>query len=480
MRYKKILLVNPYIPKAYMGPIRPPIGLGYLAETLNTHSIEYDVLDMTLGYKFKDLSKKISGLRPDIIGVTVWTYMYKNTYALIEAIKKTYPAIPIVAGGPHISTLRENVLKECSAIDFGVVLEGEMTLLELASGVDPGKIKGLLHRPGGNAVIYNGDREFIANLDLVPFPRFEKFEMKKYFLKEILIVSSRGCPYSCTYCPVSAVIGKLLRTRGAENVVEEIIHWYNRGYKIFNFSDDNFTFFKDRVYEICEKIERRKLEGLALRCGNGVRADKVDRKLLERMKSAGFKYIAFGVEAGNNRILQRLKKGERIEDIEAGIKEACNLGFDVTLFFLVGSPGESWQDIEDSIGLAKKYPVTDARFYNIIPYPSTELFDYLKEKNLFLRQPREYLNDTSAFNEKPVFQTPELSGPERIKALRILKKVRNDILKRALKNKLKKYGIVGRVAAVLFGIDFVQYIARHNKLIRRMAENVRYEADKFS
>lgn len=462
-----------------MGPLRPPVGLGYLAEYMSRRGAEYDILDMTLGYKLRHLLKRIGSFRPELIGVSVWTYMYKNTYALIEAIKKTYPAIPIVAGGPHISTLRENVLKECSAIDFGVVLEGEVTLLELSSGVDPGKIKGLLHRPGGDAVIYNGDREFITNLDLVPFPRFEKFEMEKYFLKEILIVSSRGCPYSCTYCPVSTVIGKLLRVRSAENVVEEIIHWYNRGYKIFNFSDDNFTFFKDRVYEICEKIERRRLEGLALRCGNGVRADKVDRKLLERMKSAGFKYIAFGVEAGNNRILQRLKKGECIEDIEAAIKEASSLSFDVTLFFLVGSPGESWQDLEDSIRLAKKYPVTDARFYNIIPYPSTKLFDYLKENGLFLREPGEYLNDTSAFSEKPVFQTPELSGPERIKALRLLKKVRNDILKRALKNKLKRYGIVGRVAAVLFGIDFVQNIARHNKLIRRMAEKARYAADKL-
>ena len=88
MKYKKVLLVNPHIPKAYMGPIRPPIGLGYLAQYLSLHGVEYDILDMTLGYKLKDLLKRISDFRPDLIGVTVWTYMYKNTYRLIEAIKE--------------------------------------------------------------------------------------------------------------------------------------------------------------------------------------------------------------------------------------------------------------------------------------------------------------------------------------------------------------------------------------------------------
>jgi len=473
MRYKKVLLINPPVPGAYMGPIRPPIGLGYLAQNLSLHGVDYDILDMTLGYKLKDLLKRISSFSPDLIGVTMWTYMYKNTYGLIEAIKKAFPkGLSIVIGGPHISTLRGEVLKECKAIDFGVVLEGEAALLELCQGKELQGIKGLMYRDG-ERIIYTGDREFITDLDSIPFPRYEKFEMEKYFLKEILVISSRGCPYSCIYCPVKMAIGRLLRTRSAKNVVAEIAFWYNRGYKIFNFGDDNFTFFKERVHDVCDEIFRREMADLDLRCGNGVRADKVDKALLEKMRKTGFSYIAFGVEAGNNRVLETLKKGEKIERIEEAIRNACELGYDVTLFFLVGSPGETWHDLEDSIRLADKFPIIDARFYNIIPYPTTELFEYLKRKNLFLREPEEYLNNTSAFGEEPVFETAELPRAERIKALRISRRVRNRILKRGLNRKLSPYGIMGKAGAALLSTDFGQNMLRHNKLIRRIAEVIR-------
>ena len=473
MRYKRVLLVNPHIPKAYMGPIRPPVGLGYLARYLNLCGVEYDILDMTLGYKLKDLLKRISDFRPDLVGVTAWTYMYKNTYRLIEAVKKAYPGGPsIVAGGPHISTLRAEVLKDCRAIDFGVVLEGEMTLAELCRGADPGKIKGLIYRDG-EKVIYNGDRGFIIDLDSIPFPRYEKFEMERYFLKEILIISSRGCPYGCTYCPVKMAIGKKLRIRNAKNIAEEMAYWYNKGYKTFNFGDDNFTFFKERVSEICGEIIRRGMTDLDLRCGNGIRADKADRDLLEKMKKAGFSYIAFGVEAGNNKVLESLNKDEKIEKIEEAIKDACELGYDVTLFFLAGSPGETREDIEDSVRLARRYPVIDARFYNIIPYPSTGLFEYLKENNLFLRDPKEYLNDASAFGMEPVFETPELPRAERLKVLRYLRRVRSGILRRGLERRLRQYGIAGKFGAALLSTDFGQNMIRYNKSIRRMAEKVR-------
>jgi len=473
MKYKKILLVNPHIPGAYMGPVRPPEGLGYLAESLHLNGIEYDILDMSLGYKLKDLSARIKAFGPDLIGITMWTYKYKTAYGLISAIKNAHPGIPVVAGGAHVSTLRQDVLRDCDAIDFGVTLEGEITLAELCQGKEYADIKGLLYRRGSE-VLYTGDREYIDNLDSVSFPRFNGFQMKKYFLKEMLIISSRGCPYDCIYCPVQMSIGKRLRVRSPKNVVDEVEYWYDKGYRIFNFADDNFTFYEERVYGICEEIERRGLSGLDLRCGNGVRADRVNRKLLERMKTAGFRYIAFGVEAGNNKILANLRKNENIEQIETAIKDACDLGYDVTLFFLAGSPGEGWQDIEDSIHLAKKYQITDARFYNIIPYPATELFEYVKERNLFLYEPREYLNNASAFDDVPVFYTPELSRADRVKALRILKNVRKGILNRALKRKLRPFGIIGKIAAILFSTYFGQLLMRRNMIIRRIAEIVRY------
>ncbi len=130
-----------------------------------------------------------------------------------------------------------------------------------------------------------------------------------------------------------------MRVRCAENVLDEIEYWYERGYRKFNFVDDNFTFYSDRVHEICDGIERRGLNNLKFTCTNGIRADRVDRQLLTRMKEVGFYYIAFGVEGGNEKILKSLKKGETMEPIKRAIKDVCDLGYEVMLFFLVGSPG---------------------------------------------------------------------------------------------------------------------------------------------
>jgi radical SAM superfamily enzyme YgiQ (UPF0313 family) len=472
MRYTKVLLINPSIAGSYLGPIRPPAGLGYLAQFLEENSIELEVIDMALGYKLKHLLDKINRFSPELIGVTAWTYRYKDTYALIDAIKNKYPYIKIAAGGPHISTLRADTLGNCNAIDFGVVLEGENTLLELCQGKDFKEIKGLIYRQG-QEIIYNGDREFVSQLDSVPFPKYSKFELSKYFLREIMIISSRGCPHSCIYCPVKLAIGRNLRIRSAKNVVDEMQYWYDNNYRRFNFADDNFTFFKERTYEICDEIQKRAFSNLDLRCGNGIRADKVDRPLLKRMREVGFNYIGIGVEAGNNRILENLKKGESIESIDEAIKNACDLGYDVTLFFLAGAPGEALADVEDSVRLAEKYPVFEARFYNIIPYPGTELFAWIKENGLFLDDPLNYLNNASAFSDKPLFETKELSARERIKMFRRLRMVENRILKKTIKRKLYKFGWFGVFFAKFIHPSLLYYLIRHQKFLRRIFEKIR-------
>jgi len=473
MRYGKVLLINPRINKSYMGPIRPPAGLGYLAQSLESQSIDYDIIDMNLGYRLNYLWKRIDRYKPDLVGVTVWTYRYKDIYAFLEAIKKRYPDLDIVAGGPHISTLRERALQECGAIDYGMTLEGERSLVSLCKGAPLKGIRGLIYYEG-KGLAYAGDEDLDYDLNSVSFPRYRKVELSKYFLKEILIISSRGCPFSCTYCPVNLAIGRKLRVRNAKNVVDEIEYWYNAGYRRFNIGDDNFTFYKERVYEICDELEERGLKGIDIRCGNGIRADKVDRDLLKRMRDVGFSYIGLGVEAGNNRVLNRLRKGEHIEQIERTISDACGLGYDITLFFLAGSPGETAEDIEDSVRLARRYPVIDARFYNIIPYPATELFEWVKENNLFLRQPEEYLNDASAFDTRPIFETPELSARDRISLLKRLQQVEKDILKRGLRRKLRRYGALGILMASLSSTHFFHFVIRHNRHARRLGERIRY------
>ena len=205
-------------------------------------------------------------------------------------------------------------------------------------------INGLIYRKDG-AVIVNNERPFRDNLDELSFPRYEKFQLGKYVTEEIGMVSSRGCPYGCTYCPVKSAIGRKWRYRSGESIVEEIQYWYDRGSRQFSMLDDNFTMRQDRVIAICDEIKKRNFKGIELNCNNGVRADRVSYEVLKNMKEAGFKYLAFGVEAGNDKILKNINKGETIEVTEAAIKNALDLGFKITLFFIVGSHGETMDDL---------------------------------------------------------------------------------------------------------------------------------------
>ena len=382
MKYKRVLLLFPDYAEGHFGALRPPAGIGYLAQMLQEEGIEYDLLDMAAGGNLHALKKKLSSFKPDLVAVSLMSFMYKRSYYIINWVKEVSSDITVVAGGPHISTLREKVLEECKGLDYGIVQEGEYTLLELCKGLEVESIAGLLYRKNGK-VNYVGPRSFEKDLDKFQFPRFEKFPLGKYVTEEIGIVSSRGCPFNCTYCPVKTSIGQQYRIRSAESIVDEIAYWYNRGFKQISILDDNFTLNKERVFKICDAICKKDFKDIELNCNNGIRADRVDREMLFAMKQAGFKYFAFGIESGNEQILKNIKKSQDLVVIENALKIAIELNFTVTLFFIVGAPGEDLDTVKESIALAKKYPIFDARFYNLIPFPATELYEWAN-KNKYL------------------------------------------------------------------------------------------------
>ena len=467
MRFRRVLLLIPDYKGGHFGALKPPAGLGYIAETLKQRGIEYDVLDMSVGYTTKDLRGRIQSFNPDLIGISMMSFMYKRSYDIIRLAKQVKPDVRIVAGGPHISTRREKVLEECPEIDYGVFLEGEETILELCEGKDESEIAGLVYKKD-NRVALNPERPFIDSLDNVPFPKYERFPLNGYVTEEMGIVSSRGCPYGCTYCPVKAAIGRKWRFRSAESIVEEIQYWYDRGYRQFAMLDDNFTLKQERVIAVCDEIKRRNFKDLELNCNNGVRADRVNYDVLKQMKEAGFKYLAFGVEAGNDRILKNIKKGETIEVTEAAIKNALDLGFKVTLFFIVGSPGETIDDLQDSINIVQKYPVFDARFYNLIPFPQSELYNWVKKNNYFLCDPEDYLNNSSQWDYTPVFETPEMNREQRVWALKKVRKVRKKVRYNSMRSSLRpKFGPFADLVAKIYVNDWVQDKLMKNSILRR-------------
>jgi radical SAM superfamily enzyme YgiQ (UPF0313 family) len=232
---------------------------------------------------------------------------------------------------------------------------------------------------------------------------------------------------------------------------------------------------RQRVLEICDKIERRNLTGLKIGLGNGIRADTVDKPLLKRMKDIGFSYVAFGVESASNKVLKVLRKGETIERIEEGVKAAIEVGLPVQLTFLPGSPTETEEEVKASIRFALKYPVIGRAFYNILPFPKTELYSKLLEECRFIRNPETHLNDSSHWVHSPVFETPELSKNDRIRLLKwaneVTKRHKDGIKEKHKIERMKSIGIPKIMGLFIVKVpknEFIMKILRYFGILQRI------------
>jgi anaerobic magnesium-protoporphyrin IX monomethyl ester cyclase len=399
-----------------------PVGLGFIARSLKTAGFEYEVVDLNIDTK-EYLMRRISETNPRFLGISMLSYRCKESYELLNTVKYHRPQMKVIAGGPHITANREIALMECPAIDLGVFGEGDISILEIVQGQPVDSIKGLLHREAGT-VRFSEQREFIPNLDAVPFPTYDGFKLTKYS-KTMPLHSSRGCPYHCIFCGAPKILGKKWRGRSAKNMIEEVKYWYGKGYRNFYFSDSNFAVDKARVASFCEGIVKSELHACFV--ADGLRADHVDRKLLDKMRHAGFTDLTFGVESGSNRILQNLRKDETREDIETAIAAATDLGFNVSLFFLIGSPGENETDIRQSFELATKYDVARVYFFNLTPLPGTQVYDWAIEHGIVDGSERRYPEENFGFSKRALFGTDVLTKDQISHHIRIARRVERQV-----------------------------------------------------
>jgi len=449
MRFKRVFLVSvSYVGGIYKGGDVPEPGLGYMAEILEDSKINYHVLDMNLGYGESQLMEQIRRFNPDLLGLGMKTFSYKRTYEIIKKIKKSFPKLKILVGGSHVSLYRKRVLEECTEVDFAAYQEGEEILRGLCLGKPLKNIGGLIYRTG-KGIAFNPHKHSM-HLDKFPYPRYRKFELEKYWYPARYIVTSRGCPNKCTFCSVPTVLGRLWRARSPENVIEEIQHWYDRGWRRFEILDDNFTLHKERAEKICDLIIEKGMK-IEIDTPNGIRADNTSLKLLKKMKRAGWKKISYGVDGGNDRVLKIINKGETMEQIEKGVQDAIAAGLDVVLFFIIGTPGETMDDIEDSFTVALKYPIMDAVFSISMPYPGTELFDEAVKKKYLIGTPEEYMNSIDKKHGVPVVQTPKLS-PDDVKVMwKKSQKIRESVQKRHRIRVLRtRYGVQGKILSLFY------------------------------
>jgi Fe-S oxidoreductase len=470
MRHSSVLFVTPHARGRFFGGVRPPVGIAYVEEFARRNGIETDSLDMTVGYTKRHLFARIAKMKPALAGFSVMTYQYEVTFALMRAIKTHFPDIRIVAGGPHISAFGSEVLNQCEAIDYAIAGEGEIAIRDLCFGIPLESIPGMSYRQNG-AIKEGPPKQTIMDLEALPFPRFDTYPLARY-TDEIEINTSRGCPYGCIFCAVSNIMGARMRFRSVSSVGEELEYFYTQGRRKFQFGDDNFLADRQRVLSIVAEIKRRKLTGLTLRCGQGIRADLLDRELLIAMRGIGFRQIGIGVESASERILKVIRKGTAVEKIEQAIKTACELGFDVSLLFVVGTPGETLEDVETSITLARKYPVMKSFFFNLIPFPGTRLYDWVVEHNAFLDSWQVLFNraDEMKLRSRPFFETAEMPERDRIQALKRTEEVSKEIQVATLRRKLAPLGCIGNMLAQIGYFSWMERKVIGTKLPRRLLD----------
>ena len=411
----RILLVLPPNIGRYIVATVPHAGLAFLAAILESKSHKVEIHDMRIYSTNESLFKKIEDFKPEMIGISTASIGYKMAYEILKAVKGMYPKIPVIMGGSYASTVHSKILQDTNA-DYVVYGEGEHAFLDLADGMKPKDVRGLIWRDK-EEIVMNPPPKFFHDLDSLPYADYSKFELDKMLEKRIPLVTSRGCPNRCTFCSIQLVMGYPFRARSPENVLKEIKYWYDKGYDTFEFSDDNFTFNMPRAEKICDLIVESGMK-IKMIFGNGLRADRVNEALLTKLKHAGTVWIGYGLETSDEAGLELMKKDLHVDQLSKAVAYTKKLGIECQIHFIIGSPGATYETFKKDLDFADEAAPDQVRYFNLIPYPGTELFEWVKQNGKFLHQPEDYLNDLNYWGEEPVFETDEFPREERIQAFR--------------------------------------------------------------
>lgn len=392
MNNAEVLLINP-MDKGHvtngLGLRVPPLNLMYLAAALEKGSMSVKILDDDLyqmgSLKMANLASKID---PLVVGVTATTATIKNALKYVKTIKKFLPNTLTVIGGPHPTFTPEGTLKDEEALDVVVVGEGEETLAEIAEEYKRnelknfGDIKGIVYRDNGK-INATPPRPLIKNLDDLPFPARHLIPFKEYKTSQSQaggMITSRGCVFNCNYCSSSLIMGKKFRGRSPGNVVDELEELvYKYGVRDIAFLDDIFMLNKRRAMAVADEIKNR---GLDISFVTSSRVDTVNRELLESLKKAGMGTLYCGVESGSQRVLDLMGKGITLKQAEDAIKTAKEVDINVLGSFILGYPGETSHEMDQTIDFSIKLDPDYSQFSILTPFPGTPIYYELKQKGL--------------------------------------------------------------------------------------------------
>ncbi len=366
--------------------LRPPIDLMFSAASTEAAGCECRLTDYPAERKsWPELERELREFRPHVLMLSITTPSLHLDVQAAELAKKVDPGILTVAKGAHFIVLDHEAMGLYPMLDCVIRGEYERTAAELGTGRPLAEIEGITWRAPDGAVTRNPERPFIDDLDSIPFPARHLTRNELYFRPDTMepqttIVTNRGCPHSCIYCLAPVVSGKKNRYRSTDNVVAELEECVNRyGIRNFLFRSDLFTQKKEWVIELCRKIIDR---GLKIEWCSNSRVDTINAEMLSWMRRAGCWVVAYGVESGDQQMLDLMKKKATVEQAREAIRLTREAGIRSSVYLLMGLPWETPETLERNVKFGQELMPDFLEIFYTYPFPGTEYRKIAEEKGL--------------------------------------------------------------------------------------------------
>ena len=411
---KKVLLISPEYNYPYTGGMYPNGGLLSIGTVLNNIGCEVGIVHMIPEKRNAQfIEHLVMTFQPDIVGLSVTTFQTKSTKSITKLVKNAKPDMQVVIGGPHPSALGAEALKDFPDVDIAVIGEGERTIQEIVDNKRLADIKGICYRVGMEEVITVA-RPLIKGLDALPLPNLDLIKLENFSCPapigntpSMSVMGGRGCPFRCKFCS-KAIFGNSVRMRSPERIVDEVSMLHKAwGIREIFFMDDTFNLKRDWAMEIFELLIKRGLNKLRYKVPFRVNEKLVDSELLRMAKRAGVWLIFYGVESGNQDMLDAMQKGINLDEIRRAFLLTHAVGIKTTASFIVGYPGDTNETLRQSLAFAKEIKPFWVGFSRLTPFPGTEVEATVRDNK--------HLLDADYDNYRPdkvLARTHALSGDE--------------------------------------------------------------------
>jgi radical SAM superfamily enzyme YgiQ (UPF0313 family) len=419
-----LVIPNPYNTKGINETTNEQnLGVLYIGTVLKVNGFRVKILDAkVLGLKNKEILNKVKECRPRLIGITMPSISYRVVKDLCTGIRELDRSIKILLGGAHPTSLPKETLEDFD-VDAVVKGEGEFAVLEIANNIKNNRtpfknVQGVAYKYEKD-ICWNLSRPIKMDINSYPFPDYSllpPFKLYKRRTKRnpaVPILTSRGCPFKCTFCSKD-VYKQIFLPRSPENVLAEIHYLVNQlAVKQIDIIDDNFLVDRKRAKQILEKIVEYEFN-LSIYLQSGIRVNSIDEDMTLLMKKAGVYRVAFGIETGDNAILKTIKKEINIDEIKKAVSYIRKAGLRIDCFFMIGLPGDDPTSMQKTIDLAKELNPNTATFSMVLPFPGTELYQQVKREGKLYTDAR-YGVDAGYYMTKVNYILPGMKEKEILK-----------------------------------------------------------------